>query len=219
MGWFRRKWEFAIVPEHSNALVAIFSGLLFLATTVYTVFAAFQWQITKRVMLFEERALIYEIQFSDMRPMEVGQPIGFQVRLANTGKTIARDVIGKYRIEILDGAAEPTFDYSPDSLNNLFQGHAWFMGQGTNVGVAALREIPGTKTVEPIAVTQELIDKFNARQIWFAVEGTVTYHDEFGGSHWITICHSVFKIPPGGFLQNQPNGTKKCAEYNDADTN
>jgi hypothetical protein len=43
MGWWKRKWEFIIEPKHSNAVVAIFSGLLFFATLAYIVFAGLQW--------------------------------------------------------------------------------------------------------------------------------------------------------------------------------
>ncbi len=43
--WWKRKWEFIIEPKHSNAVVAIFSVLLFIATASYTVFAALQWSV------------------------------------------------------------------------------------------------------------------------------------------------------------------------------
>ena len=48
VGWWKRQWEFVIVPAHSNAIVAIFSALLFIATTLYTVFAALQWSEMKK---------------------------------------------------------------------------------------------------------------------------------------------------------------------------
>ena len=47
-GWWGRKWHFIIVPQHSNALVAVFSALLFIATVVYAIFAAFQWSEMKK---------------------------------------------------------------------------------------------------------------------------------------------------------------------------
>jgi hypothetical protein len=57
-GWWKRKWEFVIVPEHSNAVVAIFSTLLFAATTLYTVFAALQWCANKKAADAAFRAAI-----------------------------------------------------------------------------------------------------------------------------------------------------------------
>lgn len=47
VGWWKRKWHFIIVPQHSNALIAVFSALLFIATVVYTIFAALQWSAMK----------------------------------------------------------------------------------------------------------------------------------------------------------------------------
>jgi hypothetical protein len=52
MQWIRerrgRAWEFIKVPQHSNALVALFSGLLFIATCLYTFFAARQLSQMKK---------------------------------------------------------------------------------------------------------------------------------------------------------------------------
>src|SRR5438874_516485 len=66
VGWWKRKWQFIIVPQHSNALVAVFSALLFLATVVYTVFAAFQWSEMKNATQASQRAAIAAKDSADL---------------------------------------------------------------------------------------------------------------------------------------------------------
>ena len=55
-GWWARKWNFIVAPQHSNALIAVFSALLFIATAVYTIFAAFQWSEMKKAAQVSERS-------------------------------------------------------------------------------------------------------------------------------------------------------------------
>jgi len=40
-------WDFISKPEHANAIIAIFTAMIFLSSLAYTVFSAFQWCATK----------------------------------------------------------------------------------------------------------------------------------------------------------------------------
>src|SRR4029077_20175908 len=93
MGWWRRKWEFVIIPKHSNAVVAIFSALLFLATVFYTVFAALQWTTMKRQltqMQDANRPYIFTIpMFAGQRPIEKFHSLKITIGEMNLGNSPA----------------------------------------------------------------------------------------------------------------------------------
>jgi hypothetical protein len=112
VGWWKRKWHFIIVPQHSNALVAVFSALLFIATVVYTIFAALQWSEMKKATEASQRSAIAAKNSADLarRQMEgivaaiVDIPRGVSVdfpvppfgearaNLINSGHVLAHDI-------------------------------------------------------------------------------------------------------------------------------
>ncbi|PYT78857.1 MAG: hypothetical protein DMG40_18540 [Acidobacteria bacterium] len=112
VGWWKRKWQFIIVPQHSNALVAVFSALLFLATVVYTVFAAFQWSEMKNATQASQRAAIAAKDSADLARKQMeglvaaivdipgGVSVDFPVppfgearaNLINSGHVLAHDI-------------------------------------------------------------------------------------------------------------------------------
>src|SRR5947208_15568848 len=66
VGWWQRTWHFIIVRQHSNALVAGFSALLFISTAVYPIFAALQWP--------EMQKATHASQLSALPPNDSGDP-------------------------------------------------------------------------------------------------------------------------------------------------
>ena len=58
VGWWKRTWHFIIVPQHSNALVAVFSALLFISTAVYAIFAALQWSEMQKATHASQRSAL-----------------------------------------------------------------------------------------------------------------------------------------------------------------
>lgn len=112
VGWLGRKWNFIIAPQHSNALIAVFSALLFIATVVYTVFAAFQWSEMKKAARVSERSATAAKDSADLARKQMegivaaivdiprGVSIDFPVpplgearaNLANSGHVLAHDI-------------------------------------------------------------------------------------------------------------------------------
>jgi len=184
----------------------------------YTTIAAFQLRATLQVMRAEQRAWI-NVQTSSTQ-LEIGKPIVYPLIFGNTGKTPARNVNGVFIMEVLNSADEPSFDYSSPLLKSTLTDHALFPNSPTTIlGLTPLHQIPGTKTVEPIELTQDLLDKFNNGQIWFAAEGKISYEDIFGVKHWMNICHAMFHAGSANFVGLPPVGTQRCVEYNDVDKN
>ena len=111
-GWWKRKWHFIIVPQHSNALVAVFSALLFLTTVVYTIFAASQWSEMKKATQASQRSAIAARDSADLARKQMegivaaivdipgGVSIDFPVppfgearaNLINSGHVLAHDI-------------------------------------------------------------------------------------------------------------------------------
>jgi hypothetical protein len=112
VGWWKRKWHFIIVPQHSNALVAAFSALLFIAMVVYTIFAALQWSAMKKATQAAQRSAIAAKDSADLARKQMegivaaivdiprGVSIDFPVppfgearaNLINSGHVLAHDV-------------------------------------------------------------------------------------------------------------------------------
>lgn len=112
VGWWKRKWHFIIVPQHANALVAVFSALLFIATVVYGIFAALQWSAMKKATQASERSAIAAKDSADLARKQMegivaaiidiprGVSIDFPVppfgearaNLVNSGHVLAHDI-------------------------------------------------------------------------------------------------------------------------------
>lgn len=99
----KKSWEFLIEAKHSNALVAIFSFLLFLATSLYTVFAALQWsqmkkatQVTQDTLTLTREQLVGTLgAVVKMNPFDFAissTNAQVQIALMNIGHVPARNV-------------------------------------------------------------------------------------------------------------------------------
>jgi len=114
VGWLRRKWEFVVVPKHANAIVAIFSVLLFVATSLYCVFAALQWNELKiqgriaRYALGEPR--VVPNWWMGIYHSEQTQKMWAYIRVQNDGKTNAEFVSVAANFEFRPSDPQPT-DY------------------------------------------------------------------------------------------------------------
>lgn len=111
-GWWKRKWHFIIVAQHSNALVAVFSALLFMATVVYAIFAALQWSEMKKATEASQLSAIAAKNSADLARKQMegivgaivdiprGVSIDFPIpplgearaNLVNSGHVLAHDI-------------------------------------------------------------------------------------------------------------------------------
>ena len=112
VGWWQRKWQFIIVPQHSSALVAVFSALVFLAAVVYAIFAALQWSAMKEATQASQRSAIAAKDSADLARKQMegivaavvdiprGVSVDFPVppfgearaNLINSGHVLAHDI-------------------------------------------------------------------------------------------------------------------------------
>jgi hypothetical protein len=216
--WWKRLWTFVIIPQHSNAVVAVFSGLLFLATLVYTVFAGLQWDITKRALQADQRAWLLPnlISFN----IEPQKPPVAEFIIQNTGKTPALNLNVVFRMELLDPQAAPRFDYSPPLITGgggpvLFPNAPY-----AHFGVALLHQIEGANSVEPMPLTEPLLSKWNNRELMFVVYGRLEYRDNYGTDHWAKFCFHRVNLPNNAFSgSTAPLAMRECSDYNDVDRN
>lgn len=216
MGWLKRTWAFVEVPGHSNALIAIFSVLLFFATILYTVFAALQWTASKQALHLDQRPWVVA-RTNEAQALEVGKTVSVQLAIANTGKTPAFAVEGRFRMEAVNSQEAPSFDYSAPGIS-LVRAYVLYPNEVQPIGGLALEEqISGTKAIEEVILGQQLFNRFNNREIAFVGYGEITYQDVFNVQHWATTCQSKFNWGP--FAGMPVPAQAACAHYNNADEN
>lgn len=171
-------WTFIIEPKHSNALVSIFTVLIFFAGVFYTIFAALQWctmresnRINREALVSVQRAWVIPFEVSpEALPSDPTKTI-FKVVFRNTGHTPAPRT------------------------------HAWI------AGTSDLQSIPATNPVEPSDAgamligpdgigntsTQNPYSPEAIRLIKSGVRlylyGTIWYYDVFGKHHWTQFCY------------------------------
>jgi hypothetical protein len=154
------------------------------------------------------------------------QPIEFDVRKLNTGKTIARKLFGLVAIEKLLPDQEPRFKhFLPDSSPT------WFVPNDERISTFTSSTgvlFPGVKLQvgryfwqQPDFSTgnkkQALATDIDAQEwaqgkYYFALYGFVTYDDMFGVHHWTSFC-SHFSGDPTLLIES-----RACIDtYNDAD--
>jgi len=216
MGWRAKTWQFVVVPEHSNAIVAIFSGLLFIATTVYAVFAGLQWYITREAMQRDQRALVVIRSIST--DLDINKAIVHNFVIENTGRTPARNVHAVFRMEILNYTDDPSFDLSNRADVGSARGALVVPNDPITSGISPLSKVPGTELVQGRIMTDDLHKKYIENKIWLAVVFRMSYQDIFGTHHWLDRCQSVFNMEPAS-LVSSPSGAAACTDYNKTDEN
>ncbi|SRR6266478_3989160 len=137
----------------------------------------------------------------------------------NAGKTPAMDVHATNRIEVVSSQDIPSFDDYPKPLSASFSAAIMYPGQETphTNSIALLEEIAGTNQSKGVILNDELLDRYNRRQIVFVAYGQAIYRDAFGIERWTHFC--FYQENSGTFVTNLPNAAKKCSEYNNADNN
>jgi hypothetical protein len=207
-------WNACSVTDRA---IALFTGVL--AFVAIYQFIILDHQLA--AMRMDQRAWIVPQGLSGQTLFD--KPLFANISLSNNGKTPAKHFEAITKIEVLDAAAGPTFDYSNQLLNTWTVGNLISPNPGGNlnsgnppISVTARRQIAGTQTTEFILLSTDLNTRMNAGKVWMAVEGEVGYEDVFGAKHWLTFCMAHFQVPPG---EATPPGAQKCAEYNNMDNN
>jgi hypothetical protein len=138
-----------------------------------------------------------------LRP-EVGKPFQVIVRLKNTGKTPARNIIGTALAEPTANE-RPSYDYAG---RKQFRRGVIASNAGGDIPINLSRS-PNTGEVVPL--TQETFDGLSRGDIKIFAHGKVDYEDIFGIPHWFTFCGKL-NVPFDGHFG-------ACADHNDIDAN
>ena len=210
-GWWRRKWHFVIEPKNSNALVAIFSALLFVATVVYAVFAGLQWNVILKTMRIDQRPWMTP-KAASLLQFKVGQRIGWDIYMQNIGKTAAFNVHGDFRMKIVREDQEFAFDY-PEPHPTIDTPVIW-QNESTPAQTLLILTSPAQPTVLTPALSQQFLD----REMEIVSYGQISYEDMWGLKHLTTFCKSERSPDPSGIIYMSSIG-KKCTVYTSVDGN
>lgn len=198
----------ARITANATRLMAIFTVVLALSA-IYQ-FIVLDSQLD--VMRNDQRAWI-SIRFVGNQA-EIGKPYVAAFIVQNTGKTLAKKVEGHFKMEILNEADEPNFDYSDNRLLVRWEG-LMVPNVPQSIGVTHLIKALGTEIPQPTIYTEDLKNRFDSRRIWMAIEGQITYFDIFGRKHWYNVCFANFN--PGSDVSSTPPGSTPCSSYNKTD--
>jgi len=218
-----RVWEFITKPEHANAIMAIFTVLIFLATLGYAWVALKQWsamkdsnRISRESLESVQRAFITPLNIS-ARKVQEGPGVflwGFTPHLENSGTTPAVNAINSYCADRLGG--EPG--------ENDFEGPKNFERAPITIGPKAAPKLKELMVTEKTAFGQEIGTNPTPGMIKKGPEslfvwGWVMYNDVFPNTkiHLTEFCESM------GAISSLPDGKAisityySCAHHNCTD--
>jgi hypothetical protein len=119
----RMTWDFIRKPENANAIVAVFTALIFLTGLIYTIFAGLQWrairesnEINREALESVQRAYVTFSPFITqvIRSRTNGSPPvawRFQIPVVNSGTTPTRDMLNYATLYITEGELPADFDF------------------------------------------------------------------------------------------------------------
>ena len=164
-------------------------------------------------MRIDQRPWVYIPSDSErVEPYVLGKEIADDLYIVNSGKTVARNVITKFRLRMLLKGEEPAFNYQDRSFPPIIN------KMGTIFPNEAPRHlrIPLETTIggEKMRVTlpQRDFDSLAAGEEHAVIYGTIEYDDTFGHHHWTRYCGGTMLAQT---ISSAPS--KECVEYNDAD--
>jgi hypothetical protein len=195
----RKAWEFITEPKHSNALLAIFTILIFISGVLYTVFAALQWSASRKsadaatsaaatakatldgsAQSFkqEQRAYLWASSFNMAAPPTCdygGLRVCADVHIVNSGKTPANGVhLHRYA----------TFGPGAEAVIKMMRVPEYKTPSGDMLGTTGDKwGTAFTEIVDPVTA-KALVDGKTPLYIY----GVVQYFDIFGEYHETGFC-------------------------------
>jgi hypothetical protein len=183
-------------------------GLLIVGT-VYSFFAYQQWQATAAAVKsadanarLDQRAWVGTVSFEG-HP-EAGKPFNGRVKIRNTGKTFATDVIMLTNYcGLPKGTADPDFKKVIES--DAQERHGGVLVPNADVGT-------DVKVLDGNILTAEDVKRIDNGDYAIILFGRVSYKDIFNCQHWTTFCFRYEKGDPQPFWY-------AYGSYNKADKN
>lgn len=208
-------WKFIIEPKHSNALIAIFTVLIFVAGALYTVFAALQWcamresnELNRGALTSVQRAFVY-LEGFDVAPNigSDGVIVGIRItpRWKNSGATRTVDAFAWSNFYW--GCPPAGFDY-PDYDD---AGHVIPTKAGRQVFVPPQT----TSKMTPHKLDMATLREIRNKGLEYRLYGWIKYRDVFSGTrmHTTRYCYSVAEILDTPTANGVPNiGLHPCQD-------
>jgi cell division protein FtsL len=139
----------------------------------------------------------------------IGQNVGTQVTLVNTGITPARKILCHTVIEKISNPNSPQFHYG--GLNDSkFRLGLMYPEKPITQEISMLDAKTKNKTEVIISEADGI--ELNNKKAYFAIYSLVEYYDIFGVYHWTKFCYWA-AAPSGEFSAG------KCTDYNNVDNN
>jgi hypothetical protein len=150
----------------------------------------------------------------------VGQPISLPIRIANIGRTPAKDVEGDVCVYLMDKGEDPPFLYGKDARKRGFPSYhysAKVIMHGESYEFPLVMEAHGKQGTGIIVAYLELRKQLQDRERWMVMYGKFSYRDAFGANHSVQFCDTASADPLIGATgrPGERYGNNKCTEYNE----
>jgi hypothetical protein len=116
-----------------------------------------------------------------------GKPLMFVLKLTNTGKTPARNLVGSVVVDPAKREGKPSFKYT-DTVER----RGLLMPNG-NSFTTAIVEPRGTHAIDMPPMSAVIVDAVTNGNLILYIHGRSFYSDIFDQHHWITYCYAVMK--------------------------
>ena len=202
--WIKEKSSF------TDWLLAIFTAALAGATIYTIIIIGGQLDVMRK----DQRPWI-KMTF-DSFAVQAQSAIGGNLHQVNYGKTVAKNIAGKFAIEEVKNGEQPRMDYGNAWVS--FTTGALFPNDPQVRGVPmqkVAQHLPSGDTYEAVVLSQTEYDDFMNGKIFFAAYGIISYSDFFRIEHWTKYC--TFLYPANG--PSRTFTAKTCTDYNDVDDN
>lgn len=154
-----------------------------------------------------------------------GQPMVIPIRIANAGKTAAKDVSGDIALYVMSKGENPVFLYGEEGSKSRYPSYhysARIIMQGDVQDNPLVVTQHGKQGTGNLIWSKELQAKFETRDLWLIVYGRLTYRDIFRTEHWQTFCYMPRNpsLTIGGTGNKREHvGNDACERYEDMDDN
>jgi hypothetical protein len=165
----------------------VISCLTLLAAIIAGLTGIILWKQVKESQI-DQRAWIVARQNGTIQALP-DEALALPIRASNVGKTPARNIVGRYYVDVIKNGEAPNFDYNERRpLHKMYSGDLF---PNDNVDTFAQRYV-----AKPESQTDTLVwalSDTEYRQLmrgtsYVAVHGILTYEDVFRVRHWKTFC-------------------------------
>jgi hypothetical protein len=205
-----KKWWLEVVTIAVVTLYTFFAGWQSLTTAGQLKEARKIAEATDKDFRIEQRPLIRLAPDGSKIAITEGQPLEISITAADIGKTPARGVDIFVAVEKFSPTETPNLEFREGDPGIRITSGILYPSEILNFKAHWARSTsPGTS--QPIIISQQDVEDWNAKRIYFAIHGTVIYADIFGKPHWTHLCQTLTAT-------GETTHSKPCSDYNNVDS-